>query len=357
MRYAIIAAACVALGTACGQDPEQGPIASALDATVTALEKADWQALWEVSAPDARDELLELHRQIHLALAAAERVYPDANRERARAAVGRDLVTDIPADDPGAGPRLLARLFSPAAMRLDERARDGLYSSSAMVDGDRAIVHTAAGESFTFLRSPEGWRSRLILDIVEQNPRIAVLRENVRAVLEADKDRAKAWKHSLDPAQPQGAFNVARAAMAESPRNADLLRALLDTAARDALVEAMERGREAQKQIQRQVARRDRPPAYEQAGLKWHVEADSDRALFASWVRSAGFTALAPDSPPARIDGDPATGHLVVVTEADDQVPMVLQDGTWRLEGLAPRLRTALVAPAMTVLQAEPAKP
>ncbi len=337
---------------ACEPDPEQVAVSTVLDETVQALERGDMTALWTLSAPKAREEILALHARVHEALAAADGLYEGEDRERARAALGAQLFAGVATDDPDAGPRLLDALLDEKAMRLDDEARDGLRTRGAVIDGDTAVIHTSAGEQFTFQRTEEGWRSRLVMDLFEQNPRIAALRQNADGVLAAADEHRKAWIASKDPRTPQGAYNLLRAAAHASPRDAGVLYTLLDAPAHAVLVEALQASREAQKVLQRKTARRQREATYAEHGLALYVTAASDRALYEAWARSDAFASpVSVDSPPDRVEGDEASGAVKVIPTDGPPLSFVRDaDGHWRLAGHAATLGTALLEPVKATL-------
>lgn len=337
---------------ACSQTPEQAAVSHALEATLDALQAADWQAVWDLSAPEAQAQLLALHGRLHEGLAAVPRIYPEDQRSVAMAALGHSLVGDIAPDAADAGPRLLARLLVPDAARLDETARDGLLGTAATIDGDRAVLHTTAGEAFTFRKAGDAWRSRLVVDIMTNSGRITTLEESATAVLKAAKLHQDAWTASRDPKTPNGAFNLARAALEREPRDADVLFALLDKGARARLAEAMEAGRAAQKAIQRKTSRKQRDEAYATHGITLHVAADSDRALFGAWVASDTYEPPFKGDPlPARVQGDATAEQVIVVTADDQRVSFARNDqGYWLLSAESERLTRALVAPPRAAL-------
>ena len=338
----------------CSQDPEHAAVLDALAATVQAIESRDWRQVWDLSAPAAREELIALHGELTRAVAAVDQVYPTAERARARAAVGEPLVEDIPIGAVDAGPRIVARLLAPDAVRLDDKARAGLQARGAVIDDDRAVIHTSAGETFTFRKDHSGrWRSRLVMDILDQSREVQVLRENAAALVEAARERREAWQASRDARQPQGAYNLTRAALERRPYDAATLFALLDGPAREALVEALRTARDAQKAIQRRTTRKHRPAAYAMHGIALHVAVDSDRALFVAWTESDGFSPpLADDSPPARVE-ETSDGAAVVLTESGQRVPVSRDaDGMWHLAAMVAPIRASLVAPAAAALEA-----
>jgi hypothetical protein len=348
-----------AVGACAERTPEEAAVHQALDETLAALAASDHGRLWELSPEETRTTLLDLHRLLHEALGAVDEVYAGPERETARAAVGRDLVLDIPPGSPDAGPRLLARIVAVGAIRLDESAIDGVRAGKALVDPESAIIHTPAGEEFAFVREGDRWAPRIVHDLLDSERKVTVLRENARAVLALRDARREAWRRSDDPREPQGSYNLARKALdAPGGPDARALYALLDDEARSALAEAMTLAREAQKSVQRRTFKKDREDAYAGAGLTRYVEAESDEALFRAWVEGGSFVPPLPDrSDPASIEGDPASGEATVVTSAGGRVPMRRDaKGYWHLGGLAEVLRTALVEPVRKALE-PPAPP
>ena len=365
-------------------------MAGALLETVEALDRGDVKALWEISAPGAQQELLDLHQRLSRALRAVDAIYPPAERPEARAALGERLLQGL---DPTAsgdqlGPALLSRLLDPAAMRLDDKARDGLRARGAVIEGDKATIHTAAGELFTFERVDGAWRSRLIADLLEQSAAVDGLRANADAVLEAQAAARKAWQESRDPRTPNGAYNALRAAVSHAPPDGGVIYTLLDDDARDVLVRSLEVARKAQRAIQRKTKRAQRKKLYRQRGLQLFVDAESDRALLEAWALTDDFVPpVGKDDPPDRVipeataaareaakaaangtpktpPGEPtATGTAATQGSASARVSLVTTGGTrlamrrdkrdyWRLTGYAPVLAEHLLARAQRALNA-----
>ncbi len=346
--------AVVALPAGCEADPEREVVVAAFQATTDALANENWQQLWDLSDPESRSSVLELHAELAESLALVDRVYPTESRDEARRALGQELVADLTVGAADAGPTLLSRLLIGRAVDRGEGATDGRNAASVTIDGDHAYIHTSAGEHYAFLRTPGGWRSQLLRDLLKDDSRIAMLKESAASVVLAEEARKSAWVSSHDPRTPQGAYNLARAAASGSPVDAAALFALMDAPARAALSEAMETARAAQKLVQRKTTRRQRKAAYDAAGLSPYVDVDSDRALYLAWAGTPGFVKpVTATAAPRTIEGDVASGHVVVVTEAGEKVQMVVDsDGLWHLAGAAESIEASLVQPAAKALEA-----
>lgn len=279
-------------------------MAAALLETVEALDGGDVKALWEISAPGAQKEVLDLHRRLTRALDAVNALYPEGGRAEARAALGEEIFRGL--DPSGSadqlGPALLKRLLDPEAIRLDDKARDGLRARGAVIEGDKATIHTAAGELFTFERVDGAWRSRLISDLLEQSAAVDGLRANADAVLEAQAAARKAWQETRDPRSPNGAYNALRAATAHAPPDGAVLYTLLGDGARSVLARSLAVARKAQRAIQRKAKRAQRKKLYEAHGITLFVGAASDRALLEAWALTDDFV--------APVDKDDAPDHV-----------------------------------------------
>ncbi len=289
----------------CALDEEQERVAQALLDTVEALDRGDVKALWEISAPGAQKVVLDLHQRLARALAATDALYPPSERAEARAALGEQLLQGLAPSGPDdqLGPALLGRLLDPEAMRLDDKARDGLRARGAVIEGDKATIHTAAGELFTFERVDGAWRSRLIADLLEQSVAVDRLRANADAVLEAQAAARKAWQESRDPRTPNGAYNALRAASAHAPPDGAVLYTLVDDEAREVLTRSLEIARKAQRIIQRKTKRAQRKKLYERHGLPLFVGAGSDRELLERWAEEEDFVPpVDKDDPPDRVE-------------------------------------------------------
>lgn len=356
MRLAtgLLVAALFASASCASQHEEEPGVVEALDSTVAALQHGDMDALWALTDPASQQELIALVRTLHASLQRVPEVYGDLGEGRvaaARAALGESLVDTIFPDEDRAGPKLLARLLTPDQMRFDGHAMDGVNHHDVTLDAShqpvKAIVHTSGGESFGFVKTDGGWRSLLVRDMILASGTIRNLADNAAKIERASAERQAAWRQGQDPKTPQGAYNLARAALTEKPANAKLLYSLVDDDARAAVLAALERSREVQRDVQRRTTRRQRRKAYEDAGLTMYVDAKSDRDLYARWARTDGWKPpLTVTDAPIQIDGDMATGKVEVVTLSDARVAMVRSDsGFWQLAGQAPILQGALTAP------------
>ncbi|MGM0576296.1 MAG: hypothetical protein ACQEXJ_11250 [Myxococcota bacterium] len=339
--------------SSCGEDPEEQRVVNAMNETVEALRAGDWEALWRLSAPEAREAVLELRTRIEHAMAAVDEVYPPESRAEARTALGGDILEGLPEDPDEAGPKILERLLDPQALATSEGAKDGLYAGGATIDGDEAVIHTAAGEVYTFARTEDGWRSLLIRDLVEGELALRTRLENARTVLDAAEAHREVWRTARDPKSPQGAYNLVRAALERTPPDAETLYALVDDDAREVLVESLKVARDAQRIVQRESKRKEREDRYEALGIALHVKADSDRALLEAWSASDAFEPpLSTDAEPTSVTGDPETGRAEVVTKSGTRVAVVRDDeGYWHLTGYADKLGEALLAPAKEALE------
>lgn len=356
MRLAngLLLAAVLASASCASQHAEEPGVVEALDSTIAALQHADMDALWALTDPASQQELIALVRTLHAALQRVPDVYGDRDGGQvaaARTALGESLVDTIFPDEDRAGPKLLARLLTPDQLRFDGHAMDGVNHHDVTLDEThqpvKAIVHTSGGESFAFTKTEAGWRSLLVRDVILTSATVRNLVDNAAKIERAAADREAAWRQARDPKTPQGAYNVARAALSEQPANAKVLYSLLDEDARAAVLAALQRSREVQRDVQRRTTRRQRRKAYEDAGLTMYVDAKSDRELYSRWARTKDWKPpLTATDDPVRVDGDPTTGQVAVVTLTDARVAMVRgDDGFWHIAGQAPMLEAALKAP------------
>ena len=338
------------LSPGCQEDPETPQIRETLNQTLNALESADWEALWDLSAPAGQQVIVDLHQKIHEAQDGINRFYPEEARTVAAAAAGRDVVTGIPSDATNPGPLMLARLLSPHGVRLDEKVRAGIASTRPIIDDDKAVLHTPAGEAYTFNRTQQGWRSRLIIDVLETNRNAVQLEDQVDAVLKAVNARREAWRNSRDAATAQGTFNLLQDAHAEKPINGRLIYSLVSQAARDGLLEALETGRKAQALIQERTPRAERQSAYDTHGLSLFVEATSDEDLLTRWLRSAEENRLVAYARVATVEENEGGNTAHVLTDQGHRVGMLKEGGLWRLEDATPVLNKALRDRARSIM-------
>jgi len=296
MRLAkgLLLAAALASASCASQHAEEPGVVEALNSTIAALQHADMDALWALTDPGSQQELIALVRTLHAALQRVPEVYGDgAQAATARIALGEGLVDTIFPDEDRAGPKLLARLLTPDQMRFDGHAMDGVNHHDVTLDAThepmKAIVHSSAGESFGFIRTEGGWRSLLVRDVILASATVRTLTDSAAKIERAATEREAAWRQGRDPQTPQGAYNLARAALAEQPVNTKVLYSLVDDEARAAVLAALQRSREVQRDVQRRTTRRQRRKAYEDAGLAMYVDAKSDRELYARWARTDGW--------------------------------------------------------------------
>ncbi len=336
------------LTLACSPDPEQLEVAAALDRTITSLEAGDMAALWDITAPTAQREVLKLQKEVHTALAVIDQVYPPESREDARKAVGQRLMGDIELGDPEAGPKILRRILDPKAVRLDEKARDGLRSRNATIDGEKAQIHTSAGEKFTFEKTDAGWRSGLVMDLIEQSRRFDTLRENAEQVLAAQQAQREAWVASRNPKTPHGAYNLLRKTLSDKPPKAKVIYSLLDKATRAVALETLQAARKLQRMLQRRHKKARRRALYKKYGLSKYVKLDTDRKVFALWVSDSKFVGPVGQlgAKPASVEGAEASGLVTIVTDKNTRHRMRRgDDGIWRTADYAPVLREKLLSP------------
>lgn len=336
----------VALAGCGGDHPEEPTLAAAVKATVDALSGRDMEALWRLVDQPTRDKLLGTLREVEAARARVDEVWPAADRDKALAALGTELLQQAGPDDVGRGPRLLAALLDPTRITFTQEILDGLGARDVTVEAgppERAIVYTSVGETFGFVRENGEWRSLFVREhLLEAGP-LPVLAENAKKTLALAEERGKAWRESLDPKAPQGSYNLARRVQTTKPLDVQALFALLDDDARKALVEVLEAGRQAQRSIQQRVAKPNRRDAYDNVGLTRLVDATSDRDLYKRWSASKDFVLpLAVTDEPIRLEGSPDSGDVSVVTATGKVAMHRDSDGLWRIAGQRGAIMKAL---------------
>jgi hypothetical protein len=346
---------------ACGSDHQDSPqVAATLDLTIEAIEKTDYPALWSLTDADSQAELLMIARELQRALGAVDGVYAAADvaiRDAARRQLGHAFVSGLDVDSAEAGPTLLSRLMHPERLRFDQQTRDGLDNRDITIDDAavpaRAIVHTSAGETLAFVRTPNGWRSLLVREFLRESATVAELRSNAARVLKAVTDTAQSKLASRDPRDPVGAYNLAVAAVEASPRDGATLYTLLDAPARAKLVEILQLSRDVQRQIQRRTKKNQRRGAYSKAAMTVYVGATTDRQLYERWSRSRDYLGPTGVAGPAKaIEGDPAAGLVTVRTVAGAGVRMVRDPaGIWHIAEQDAALDKALGTPVRRALR------
>ena len=353
-RLAVIALVAL-LG--CGNDhPEAGSLSLAVRTTVDALSTRDMVKLWATVDAHTQTALLQVMRDVAEARKKVDVVWPEADRARALASLGVDLLDKIGPDDAGRGPRLLAELIDPTKITFTQEILDGLGARDVTVEAgppERANVFTSVGETFVFVREAGEWRSLFVRDNLLEAGIIPILRENATKTLALAEEREKAWRASIDPRLPQGSYNLARAAQTAKPPDIDALFALIDDDGRKALVEVLEAARAAQRAIQKTVAKPNRREVYGDVGITRLVDATSDRDLYKKWAAAKDFVLpLAVTDEPLRVEG-PAEGPDVVVITATGRVPMHRDsDKFWRIAGTRAAIEKGLKPPPQQPKQA-----
>jgi hypothetical protein len=332
---------------ACGLSGEQAEIAATLEETINALETGDLAKLWDVSAPEAREKLVTLHTQIRRAMETIDVIYPQEERRVARASIGADFMGSIPLDGENRGARLLAAFIKPEELRMDQAARDGLRNKGAQIDGDRATIQTSAGEVFTFQRTTEGWRSALVMDILERNSAFRTIEENVSTVLKAAEGKRRAWVESLDPTTPNGAFNLMQQTLAKKPIDTETFFTLLDGPTRKLFTQALLTSRDIQKRLQKRVPRPKRQALYAKYGIANLTRLKTDLELFQQWCNSESFSKpVLPTGEPSHVKGDIQSGQISLITSAGNAMKLIREDdGYWHVTSEKDRLTKAILGP------------
>jgi hypothetical protein len=357
-----LALTCSLLAPACADGAQIPEVRAAYDRVVEALERADADALWALSHPDARRPLLELARDAARASSAARDLWGPPERPegaRAQAALGGSAAAQgdsalpailgsgsIDAPPPEAGPRLIRFFLDFKSLTWNEGSRESVSLARMALDEgtpDLAVVRIPSGESMAF-RTHEGeWRTLLLRDLVLDSERFKTLRANIDRTLALAEEQSAATRTSLDAATPQGVWNLVRRELSKGASAAPLVFRLLDEPARKTLKDALEAGRAAQRRIQQRVARPGRDAAYAAAGLADHVAARSDLELFERWYAAHPFAATLAGDLPDRFERDGAD-RGTLVTASGARIPMARDaGGTWALSGLTEALRADLV--------------
>lgn len=351
MRNAALTLLVSLVAGGCGSSPISDPaLSEAVESLRTALSRRDFDALWALTDTPTREALLAGLREADTARSLVPKVWPESDRPTALAALGQSLLAqpESPeADESTLGPRLLAASLSPEALTFDEGTLEGLAMRDITFDPGpprRALVLTLAGERLSFVDEAGQWKSLLARDLILESASFKSLVAQARKTIALAEERDKAWRMSLDPRTPQGAYNLARAAQERRPVDVDMLFALLDEEARKAIADLIEAARQSQRQIQQRTAKALRKDAYRNAGILHLVDAGSDRELFRKWATGSDYAPLlAATDTPMKLAGDEGSGSVEVLTESGARVPMRKDsDGYWRMAGLRDRLSAAL---------------
>ena len=331
----------------CSLSGEQADIAETLEETITALETGDLQKLWEVSAPQAREELTTLHAKIRRAMEVIDVVYPEKDRAAARRSIGGDFLGDIPVDSSDRGARLLGAFIKPDALRLDQKARDGLRNKGAQIDGDRATIKTTAGETSTFQRTSEGWRSALVVDILQRSAAFRRIEENVEDVIKLADGKRRLWVESVDPTTPNGAYNVLQSILSAPELDKPKLFTLMSKTTRSVFTEGLELSRAIQKLVRRGIPKAKRKSVYERHGIALLLRFRTDLEWFEHWCDSEAFKKVTlPAGEPAQIEGDIHAGVVTLITNQKERASFIREkDGFWHWADKEGQIRETLLSP------------
>jgi hypothetical protein len=338
--------------SACGRAEIDDPaLKEAVTTTVSALRTRDFSLLWSLTDSSTSSAFRDALKDLETAWKRAPEVWLGKDLEAARAALGGMPADKLGPDDDGRGARGLELFLDLSRLTFDEGTLEGLGARSVTYEPGpprRAFLVTTAGERLAFVEQDGKWKSLLVRELVLDSTPFKSLLENAHKTLALADEAHRVWVSNADPATPQGAFNLARAAQTRNPPDLDMLFALIDKDGRAALAEVLESGRKAQRQIQQKVARPDRRAAYESAKIATLVDAGSDRELFRKWASSTDWKPLiASVGSPDRLDGDPASGSVVIITVEGGRVPMQRDpDSIWRIAGLRPAIVAALSPPS-----------
>lgn len=200
----------VALG--CEEQVEDPALAEAHGELVRALGARDSGALFDLSPPEFRREMEALAGQLAGAARLLDQAYPRADAQVIWRHAGLALLDAGPT-----GRDVFVTLYGFSGFRWGEDVQNGLAGRSAAIDGDRAVVSTAAGESFEYLRGDDGqWSSTLASQTWAGSEVKELLLENLEQ-LHKNAAIVRAQIHSvLDPRQVAGAHNTLRQAVAKA---------------------------------------------------------------------------------------------------------------------------------------------
>ncbi len=215
--------------SACGAESESAhEVEAAFVRLVTALRARDARAVFTLSVPEFHKYFEDLQADLHKADTAIRRHFPRWEQRRLRERLLLDRVGGV-----RDGLSLYLLMTDMRNLQAGAEVQSGLEHDPPTVTGDRAAIRTRAGETFTFVRTPDGWKTDIYLKVVRGLPLIQTLRENL-ATLEANVRRLQElYGASRDPKSPEGAFNQLVDALGK--KDARIIDTLLDSRARTVL--------------------------------------------------------------------------------------------------------------------------
>lgn len=284
--------ALVAAFGGCAEPTDHLPLRQAHAGVRDALSRRDAAALFDASPREFQAELDSLAERLVAAESLLDERFPPAEAR----ALWKQLALGL-LDGGPTGRGVFASLVTFPDWKWGEDTASGMLIERLDVSGVRAVVHTAAKETFDYVQDSDGtWRSVLAPRAWQAWTDRSTLLANL-AQVQSNALRMEEQTHTLrDPRTAYGALNRLRAAVVD--RRADEVYTLLDQASRDAL-DRMARG-------QQPVAEGEPTPSAEgeQAEPAWQTaarQASHGRDLTALLLPLGEWSAELPGSESDRV--------------------------------------------------------
>ncbi len=186
------------------QQKEHDPALVAIHSQMTeALVSVDTETLYVLSSSELHTRLDDFHGRWEKTVQRVRKEYPTAEKEKAlkQLAVGVSEKVEN-------GKELFVHLLELPDGPVDGLVKQGLEIAELVLNGDRAVVTTKAGEVFEYRFENGQWRCTLLLNQWESYPSVKMLENNIK-IANANLDSWRvASRETTDQKKPEGAFNT-----------------------------------------------------------------------------------------------------------------------------------------------------
>jgi len=337
----------VVLLSACQQEEHDPALVTVHTQMTTALIAADKETLYALSSADLHTRLEDFHSRWDQTVQRVRAEYPESEREKALKQLAADVSEKV-----GNGKELFVHLLSLNEDLTDGLVQQGLDIAELVLNGDRAVVTTKAGEVFEYRNENGQWRSTLLLNQWESYASVKMLENNIRTA-NANLDSWRvASRETTDQKKPEGAFNTIIQAVQKGYRmtvytvlSAETIRLLNDGAK-----SATALRKKLKKQMPKEPERRE---FLVKRKIDWSTRVTDGRSLFAIlWDtgRLKMDLKIASDTKVKSVipsDTDPMRVSIVTGSKAgDEQFEMIRQaDSSWKLTSLETAIKAKAVGP------------
>ena len=331
---------------------------------VTALKSSDTESLYNLSSVELHNKLDSFHIRWKQTIKRVRYEYPAAEKEKALT----QLAVEV-ADKVNNGKELFVHLLELPTDTPDGAVNQGLEIAEHVVNEDRAVVTTKAGEVFEYVLENGQWRCSLLHNQWESYSSLKRLEGNIKTANENLDSWRVASRETTDQRKPEGAFNTIIQAVGKGYRMTVYTVLSKDTVA------LLKKGSDDATQLRSLLKRHYPKDGHRREFLvkrqiDWTERVTDGRSLFAIlWDtgRLKMDLKLERESKVKSVIPSEKNANLVVIVAGidgpGDQYEMMRQsDGLWKLQSLETAIRAKAVGPiasAITELKklSEPVEP